>query len=669
LKDTNTLQPYAFNPSLTYTDSEGNFSETVQVDSYVGTGEFKVRADFNGSWTTVQGNTYPNINASSNYQDFNITEKINYFLYFYVNNYSSDFNEDPVVSRGENITLKALLITEYGDPVSDKDISFYDDSIGLIKTSTTNSSGVALYNYTMNNNNIAGPNYIYAQYASLKNSSYYILDEPVEILLTVCPSERNVSRSSTSTSDIYFDVAGTLNDKINGAPIKNGETSVHMYNLLGNEVPYMITSSENLQSDAAGSFSATFRMDPSTPLRNYTLQVHFNGTFDYSIEEKSHTFYLNSFNNFSYAANGFYELKVYDEDDISIEFIINGSHTRESYDDINPPLSVKNGEQITLEGQVNQSGAGVESGTLKFYDYYYNQTDPFATNSFISGDDGYYSVTYTPSDWHSGLHRIFIRWSTATDTYDTYNETYIIINESVDIITNDPPSNTVIRNTESFDISGKVQNGSQGLYHINVSINVFDESGADASSYFDIPNKYFITSSEGDFSFNVYPYEGCPRGLYRFRIDFNGSVNDSPDVVLKNNIYMPHNSSKIIEMSINASTSIQPDTYWTEYEYIDPDKWLKNDIFYANGTLNWDNGTEIVGVNITVSVYDKNDLDNPIAVNKTVKTDSSGIFKVSLKIDDTWPTYRDDTVIKVSYNPYQSDKVLEYTESSESTYS
>jgi len=666
-KSTGFLMSPGFNPINTYTDSNGYFNDSFQVDTSVETGEYEVRADFNGTWMNLPQN-YNFINASSNYQDFNITEKINYLLYFYINNFSADYNEDPVVSRGENLTLEALLITEYGDPINGKDISFYDDSIGLITTTTTNSSGFASYNYTMDENNVAGPNYIYAEYANLRNSSYYILDEPIEIILTTCPSERNVSRSSTSTSDIYFDVVGTLNDKFNGDPIKNGVLSVHMFNLLGNEVPYMIISSDNLQSDATGSFSATFRVDSSTPLKNYTLQVHFNGTFDYSNAEKSHEFYLSSFSNFSYSANGFYELKVYDEDEISIELIINGSHTRESYDDFNPPLSVKNGEQITFEGQVNQSGSGVESGSLEFYDYYYDQDSPFTTKSFTTGDDGIYLITYTPSNWHPGLHRIFVRWSD-TKTYDTYNETYIIINESVNIHTTVPSPNTFIRNTESFDISGSVKNGSQGLEYINVSINVFDVNGADVSSYFDISNKYFITSSEGVFSFNVYPYEACPRGLYHFRVDFNGSINASPDVVLNDKIYMPHNRSEVIEININASTTIQPDTYWTKYEYIDPDKWLKNDILYANGTLNWDNGTEIVGVNITLSVYNKDDLDNPIAVNSSVKTDGYGNFKISLKIDETWPTYRDDTVIKVSYNPYQSDKVLEYTKGSEGTYS
>lgn len=663
-KSTGFLMSPGFNPINTYTDSNGYFNDSFQVDTSVETGEYEVRADFNGTWMNLPQN-YNFINASSNYQDFNITEKINYLLYFYINNFSADYNEDPVVSRGENLTLEALLITEYGDPINGKDISFYDDSIGLITTTTTNSSGFASYNYTMDENNVAGPNYIYAEYANLRNSSYYILDEAIGINSNIWPSNREISRSGST--DRTFTVSGRLQDLLNDNYIENGELSIHMYTIGGTEVFYLIQDSGSLLTDENGYFSASFRVDSGTPIQNYTLQLHFNGSFDYSSEPNPYIFSLDTFSQFSDSDPATYELEVYDADLISISLAVNNNPTRDFYDDLNPPETIKNGDLITFQVQVNQSLQGVTNGTVRLYDVYFENIiiDSYTYNDSET-PQGFHEFSINKNDWDPGLHRILVRW----ESYDTYNDTYIIVNESINVgIDDNINSSTIIRNTNSFNVQGYIKNGTNGLRSLNVSINVYNDFMVESSSHFDMSSDWVRTDANGYYQFTLLPRLDCPRGKYIFRVDFNGSIDNSPDVVLNDKIYMPHNRSEVIEININASTTIQPDTYWTKYEYIDPDKWLKNDILYANGTLNWDNGTEIVGVNITLSVYNKDDLDNPIAVNSSVKTDGYGNFKISLKIDETWPTYRDDTVIKVSYNPYQSDKVLEYTKGSEGTYS
>ncbi|TXT59330.1 MAG: hypothetical protein BAJALOKI2v1_220001, partial [Promethearchaeota archaeon] len=106
----------------------------MQVDSFLDTGEYEIRADFNGTWTSLP-QIYPNINASSNYQDFNITEEITYSLHFYVNSTSTNYpytpNNDNLfrVQRGEFVNLSVLLINDIdGTPVPSETVEFYNYS-------------------------------------------------------------------------------------------------------------------------------------------------------------------------------------------------------------------------------------------------------------------------------------------------------------------------------------------------------------------------------------------------------------------------------------------------------------------------------------------------------------------------------------------------------------
>ncbi|MHA1252595.1 MAG: hypothetical protein ACTSRP_21595, partial [Candidatus Helarchaeota archaeon] len=80
-----------------------------------------------------------------------------------------------------------------------------------------------------------------------------------------------------------------------------------------------------------------------------------------------------------------------------------------------------------------------------------------------------------------------------------------------------------------------------------------------------------------------------------------------------------------------------------------PDKWIAGDIFHANGTLLWDNGTAMANmyVNVTVKLLD----GTVIAYNDTVQTDANGYYEITIVIDSNWPTYRSDTEIWVEFDP------------------
>ncbi|MFX1346308.1 MAG: transglutaminase-like domain-containing protein [Promethearchaeota archaeon] len=62
-----------FNPSLTVTNSNGNFNENLNVDPSVSVGQYEIRADFNGTWIIYEIPIYiPIFSVSSNRIELNI---------------------------------------------------------------------------------------------------------------------------------------------------------------------------------------------------------------------------------------------------------------------------------------------------------------------------------------------------------------------------------------------------------------------------------------------------------------------------------------------------------------------------------------------------------------------------------------------------------------------
>jgi len=142
---------------------------------------------------------------------------------------------------------------------------------------------------------------------------------------------------------------------------------------------------------------------------------------------------------------------------------------------------------------VSQSGILVESGTVIFTDVYTDSQ--IATYSFESGDKGYFSFENDTTLWHAGLHQIKGQWS----IYDTFNTTYIIINETISISI-DSDKNSVQRNFDIFDVYGILQDLSVPLRGLGIKIMLLDGTYSDVSGYLVGPQYLYV--SNGNYLFD-----------------------------------------------------------------------------------------------------------------------------------------------------------------------
>jgi len=662
LKDTNTFQPYAFNPSLTYTDSEGNFSETVQVDSYVGTGEFKIRADFNGSWSTVQGSTYPNINASSNYQDFNITEKITYSLFFYVNGTPTNYPYRPSssnlfkVKRGETLNLTALLIRDNdGSPVSSEEIEFYNYSDSLhtqIGSATTGTNGKASISISIPSQETAGPKLVYAVNGPLKNYSYYIVNHSLSFANPIGPSPNEINRSGSI--GIFFDVYGELIDPWNSQKSEYADVYLRMYRNLNDNTHLLSVTNPIKSSDGIYDIN-NLEVQDSTPRGNYTLRFEFEGDFDFTSDTNNPYQTSFRFQGLSTTNTLLTDLKVIDPDNLNISLYINGSATTTNYNDGYLPERYKSGDKIGLEIDVNYSNDlnGIE--VVIYDDYIDNELRRESFGS--SGTSGTKNFLIDTSELRAGLNRLSVRCEdpSISKTFDTINKTYIIINKSVNIFANANKESvqrqSITFEGEGFTISGSIKENLDPMRGLIVGLYMYDSFGNDYSYAINYAPGYgqnITIDNNGEFTYLIDSIANIPYGRYNLTVNFTGGIEDLTDTwQIELSDYMIHNQSDLIYLNVTAGTNFVDTSYDTENV---------NDSFYYGDTLNvignltWDD-TNGIGNNINVTVIIKTS-DGTQITNKTKETETSyGFFNISLQVG-IWP---DDVEVWIEFVAERSD--------------
>jgi hypothetical protein len=648
----------SFSPQIITTNDNGAFSEIVNLDSSIPYGEYEVRADFNGSWENpVYPSfpfTYPFINDSSNREDLNITKELTYSLHFYIDNVPAQDNSNPIISRFSTIELKAIVYNGTGGLAENEIVGFYDGFGTLIGQNSSDENGVAIYNYNVDDNAPAGPNQIESRIGSISNSSYYILNDTINVNPVNCPFPKSVSRSSLDNED--FIIQGYLMDDYSN-PIRNAIIYVNLYDQGGYDVTsqYLEYISGSFFTNNNGNFSLQFGVDNITPLNNYTLNVSFYGEFS----------------NPSVSYSSFqtqecpYELEVTDPYQIEIYFEIDGIPTQSFYDDENPPMRYNPGESITFGVEIYQSGSLVDNDTVYFYDYDENTVNPFHTYEFNGSETplGYYNFSVNTGDWNAGLHEIRVTYG----NFGVYNFTYVLINKSVSINANlDSPNDyTIQRQSEGFTISGYVSDGDylDRLRGLQVGLYLFDANNQDYSADMNFASGYSQNVSvdqNGVFQFIIDTVNEIPNGEYYLRVDFNGTITESA-IFLSD--YLIHSTCSPININITAGTSIIQQDYYTLTEDTYPNYWVSKDTLFVIGDLTWDNGSAISGmtVNVTVKLIDGTVID----FNDTVTTNEFGAFNASIYIDpnnDKWPLLRSDSEIWVYFNPVQNG--LNYAESS-----
>ena len=658
----NVLNP--FDPMYTFTDGSGNFDLPLTVEDYIPFGQYDFRVDFNGTWAIPIDPyliNFNNINDSSDPWDFNVTKEITKSIWFYINDTEVwDYN-NPIVTRPSTIELKAIAINETGGRSQGDLITFYDytnNSLELGST-VTDANGVAIFNYDVDLNALAGPNLLYAKLGNVENYSYFILDSPIDVNLDIGPQPSIIN--STTTTGRTFIIHGYLTDTGNGKPIKYGEISVHLFDGPTDVSYYLIQESGTTQLNETGEIYVKYSVLSSTPTKNYTIQVWFNGTYLYSFPNNinnEHNYFLNWVPNFSDLASGFNDLKVEDPTNVEIFLSVEDNPTTSFYNDLYLPERYNRGEeahfQITIIRVIPAA-----TGTVRLRDVYTNQILASYTYDGSEVQPGFIQLNVSTQLLHAGLHHLEVQY----DSWAATNTTYIIINETVNIIP-DPTIDRILRNDGGFTVSGHVEESGNGSRGMRVRIVLLNSSNDDVSYYLNFvagyqQNMFIANDGSGDYEFRIDFIDlNCPYGEYNIRIDFNGTIA-APGIFLSN--YMVHTNSSLISLNITAGTVITQGPYSTENEDLAPDYWINGDILHVLGDLNWDNGATMVGfiVNVTIQLLD----GTIIAYNDTATTNSTGTFEALLTIDITWPDLRSDTKIVVYFIP-----IIENVESSEKEY-
>ncbi|MBD3196783.1 MAG: hypothetical protein GF317_17130 [Candidatus Lokiarchaeota archaeon] len=632
-KGTNNIVPLAFEPVFANTSDTGTFSELLTFNSSLPIGEYEIRADFNGTWL-FSGSSYPSINDSSNRLPINITKEITYDLHFYINNVEASDNNAPVVRRGNQIELKAIVLNSTGGTIAGEYVGFYDFNNNFIGGSISNALGEAVYTYSVDNTIPGGPNKVYARLGTSQNSSYYILNANISLNMNTFPNPNSV-RMNSGLGDTFI-ISGYLYDEFSN-PIRYGSVNIEMLDGAIDVAPlYLVYESGSYISQQNGYIYLEFSVSDTTPTQNFTIQVSFNGNFYYPSPEP--TFNLGVYSNFTSTQQGNYELNVYDQYDITILFSIDDTPTQAAYNNANPPNTYESSDSLTLQVDIFNSSGPAEFYMVSFTDV--DQNNQEIANYTFNGTEvpaGHYNTTLSLSGWNAGIHQIRVTWG----SFGVYNSTYIIINETVDVnsVLSTPALAEIQRNQDGFTVSGSIQDNSEGLRGMQVSIHLLDIANNDVSgslNYATGYSQYMLVNNDGTFEFVIDQVDDSLQGKYKIRIDFNGTLSATG---LSLNNYMESKSSDIIYLNITARTSISGYYYTIGY----PSGWYTYDTCIVEGTLSWDNGTTVSNAIINVTV--KNGTGT-ILNSKTNTTDINGDFYVSFTVQPTWD---DDTEIWVYF--------------------
>jgi len=617
-----------------YTDSNGYFNLDFEVDPTTPTGNYTLRLDFNGTvdrnWVPMYPYFFilPALSTSSNFaHELSISTPTTLSFNFWINGTTSyDYNQ-PVINRNGDLDLSVYL-TWGGAPIGDGEpIDFYDVTQDFFIGTAFTNLGFAQILYSTNFFTVAGPHLIRANWGSYSNYSYFILDEQIIVDLVSGPVPREISRGVTS-----FNLHGYVNDSLNGFPVKFAEIYVHLYDGPTDVSYYLILQTGSTQLDNTGEFDLTYIVSSSTPDKNYTIQIEFNGVFLYSQPRNyfnEHDFFLSFFPNFLDIANGYYELKVIDPENLDIHLSVEGNPTLPFYDNGNPPETYLFGQQAHFQVQIVHGESKIGRAVTIYDDYAGTPLDSYTFTNEI----GFVQFNISTNNLHAGLNRIRVNYH----NFAAFNTTYVVVNETFTI--SPSSTNSVLRNFDSLNVNTYVQDGAINLNGLEITILLLDSTFSDVSFYLNIAGPQTITVYNGFYQFNINSISlSCPEGLYYIRIDFYGNLFDA-GVSLFN--YMGYESSSPILLNVSAGTTLSGnfDTRVVK------DQFYEGDDLYAYGYLRWDNGTEIAFKEVNVTIRDS--IGN-IITSATGFTDINGFFNITIIIGAGWP---DNAEVWVSFYP------------------
>ncbi|MFX1317446.1 MAG: hypothetical protein ACFE9T_16410, partial [Promethearchaeota archaeon] len=588
-------------------------------------------------------------------------KEITYNLLLSINGTATDYPADPElatlinVKRSEQVNLSVIVLdAEDNTPAPDVLVEFYDYTNGdvLIGTDISGFNGNASILYTIDKAHKSGPTLVYARVGGVRNYSYYIVNESIEINIISGPNPLQINIYQT-TSDSFI-INGNVTDN-KGNPVGYTEIKLRLFNKDRIDyTDYLIPYESNpYLTGNDGSFSLSFEVDPSNvPAGNYSLRLDFNGSFILTYDlNNDYSYDFTGVDSIDYLSNSSIfekQLKIFDPDDIIIFLEVDNDPTPNpnDYDESYKPKSyIREIGQVSFQIAINQSGSAVESGYVTILDYYSNRTLYNYSYTGFESPKGFVQINIpTNKFYHAGIHKIVVRYMDFAPT----NITYIVINETVNInvIKTIQPTyinNIVVRDVDGFIVKGSVKENKTGLRGLRVRLLLLNKNKENFSHYL-IGDPFAITDEDGNFAIIINKINiSCPQGEYYIRIDFNGSIeiSETPGINLIRN-YMISNSSLPVSINITADTYFINHYYYKDFPL---PGWWENDTCHIVGYLRWDNNTGIVGVRVNATV--KNGALQTIAVNSSL-TIAQGYFEITLTITKAW---KNPTIYISFYHP------------------
>jgi hypothetical protein len=380
----------------------------------------------------------------------------------------------------------------------------------------------------------------------------------------------------------------------------------------------------------------------STPDKNYTLQIEFNGIFSYSRPRNyynEHDFYL-AFPNFYDIINFTHQLNVIDPEELNINLEVEGNPTLPFYDNINPPETYYFGEIAYIQVQVIHDLPKM-GNTVYLYDDF--------TNNLISSytfpdESGFTQFNIPTNALHAGLIRLRVNYH----TYSTFNTTYIVINETINVSINPNYNFAIQRNIELFNVNGFLQQNGTNLDGLIIGMFLLNNAFMDVSTYINFNGPQFRMVSNGNYLYASNSiFLNCPQGNYYLLVYFTGSISES-GISLTN--YMITSMSMLVPVNITAGTSING---YFETRVV-KDQFYEGDDLYAYGYLRWDNGSAIANKQVNVTIRDS--LGN-IITSFVDNTDENGFFNITIPVGAGWP---DDAEVWVNFYPKDNYNAPDY---------
>ncbi len=421
-------------------------------------------------------------------------------------NYSLILNSNFSAGYRGNVANLTATLTLDGVPVEGMPIAFYDltsyQNLGQIDT---NSYGEASLLINIDDTQVVGPHYMFAQFSpNVNDTTEYTVYGDIQVnLQNINPQEVNIS------IDTMTNVQGYVIDPINNQRV--GGTTLEFIllqkgtNTRVGTPPFDITYTT---TDLNGDFNVDINVDPSVSVGNYELRVDTNGSWYFTAYAVG--FVNDSSNRMDFNVTEGVVKKVW--------FYINDVPS----DIPNSPVVNRTSTVILKAKVVNETNYPLANQDVTFYDY----TRGIQIGSNTTNVNGITTLNYfVGNSITTGPNLLYAKIGIEE------NYTYFILNEepTINILSGPTPREinrtSVGASNTIFNIEGEIldsiNNNPIKFSRLNLKLL---KGGTDYSLYL-TPSDTIWTDFNGYFNLNFEVASNTPTGNYTLRLDFNGTID------------------------------------------------------------------------------------------------------------------------------------------------